>query len=444
MYLHRTLAGLIMAIAFFGCADARMEAPSRSAPPSDERTPLAATAPDPGTYDLPDISNRYIVTFKRTVDDTGKRSKIVSVGGLEKRLYRIIPGASVELPSAAAADALRRDPDVLRVKPDGFVFASDFNWNPPMIPQIPLFPNETIPWGLWRIRAPLAWEMTRGAGVRVAVLDTGGFNPNHVDFPLNYGGCVNFVEIGDQEDPATCLDGHGHSTHVTGTIAARENLQGVVGIAPEAEIWNAKVLSDGGWGMWSWIIAALEWASENDVRVVNMSLGSFFDSPDLHDACDAAAEAGVILVAAAGNSGTIFGVPINTMTYPGRYDSVFAVAAIDAAGIVADFSSAGEEMDFAAPGVDVLSTVPDGWEDGWSGTSMATPHATGTVAEMLSVNPTLTSECVYTILRLTASSPSLDYDQWNTHTGYGVVQAAAATAAAANPAIYGTLCGSSD
>ncbi|MEK7516477.1 MAG: S8 family serine peptidase, partial [Patescibacteria group bacterium] len=365
MYLHRILAGLVSAILFIflGCADARMEAPSRSAPPSDERTPLAATAPDPGTYDLPDISKRYIVTFKRTVTDGGKRTAIAAAGGTEKRLYRIIPAAAVELPSATAVEELRKHPDVLRVEPDGFVFASDFNWNPPMIPYIPyipLSPTETIPWGLWRIRAPLAWEMTRGEGVRVAVLDTGGFNPMHMDFPLNYGGCVSFVDFGDKEDPEPCLDGHGHSTHVTGTIAARDNLVGVVGIAPEAEIWNAKVLSDGGFGLWSWIIAGLEWAAENDVRVVNMSLGGFFDSLDLHDACDAAAEAGVIIVAAAGNGGSFWGINFNTITYPGRYESVIAVAAIDSAGAHASFSSTGEEMDFAAPGVDVLSTVPDG------------------------------------------------------------------------------------
>lgn len=446
MYLRRILAGLVSVILFIflGCADARMEAPSRSAPPSDERTPLAATAPDPGSYDLPDISNRYIVTFKRTVDDTGKRAKIASAGGREKRLYRIIPAAAVELPSAAAADALRRDPDVLRVEPDGFVFASDFNWDLPMIPQLPLFPVETIPWGLWRIRAPLMWEMTRGAGARVAVLDTGGFNSSHLDLPLNYGGCVSFVDLGDKEEPAPCLDGNGHSTHVSGTIAARENLAGVVGIVPEAEIWNVKVLSDGGSGTWSWIIAGLEWATENDVDVVNMSFGGFFDSPDLHDACDAAAAAGVILVAAAGNSGSFWGVEFNTIAFPGRYESVFSVAAIDANGNVADFSSIGEEMDFAAPGVDVLSTVPDGWEDGWNGTSMASPHVTGTVAAMRSVHPNLSRECAYEILRLTASSPSSDYDQWNISMGYGVVQAAAAVAAAMNPAIYGTLCGSSD
>lgn len=227
--------------------------------------------------------------------------------------------------------------------------------------------SETIPAGVSQIKAPAAWDSSRGKGINVAVLDT-GIDYKHPDLMPNFKGGISFV-------PGEALmDGHGHGTHCSGTIAAAINGAGVVGVAPAASLYGVKVLSNSGSGNWSWLIAGIDWCIKNQMRVLSMSLGSPAAPPSAVEAmCNAAWGKGLLLVAAAGNSGP----GADTVGYPAKYASVIAVSAIDSSNVIAGFSSRGPKVELCAPGVNVLSTIPGGGFGTMSGTSMACPHVSG-------------------------------------------------------------------
>jgi fibronectin type 3 domain-containing protein len=176
------------------------------------------------------------------------------------------------------------------------------------------------------------------------------------------------------------MDDNGHGTHCAGIVAAEDNDIGVIGVAPEAYLYAVKVLDSGGSGYLSDVIAGIQWSIDNGMQVISMSLGTSFDFQSLHDACDAAYyDNGILVVAAAGNSGTVSGKGDNVI-YPAKYDSVIAVAATDSNDERAWWSSTGPDVELAAPGVSIYSTY---WDDTYatlSGTSMACPHVTGTAA----------------------------------------------------------------
>jgi subtilisin len=228
--------------------------------------------------------------------------------------------------------------------------------------------SETIPAGISQIKAPAAWDSSRGKGINVAVLDT-GIDYKHPDLMPNFKGGISFV-------PGEALmDGHGHGTHCSGTICAAINGAGVVGVAPAASLYGVKVLSNSGSGSWSWLIAGIDWCIKNNMRVLSMSLGSPAAPPSAVEAmCNAAWGKGLLLVAAAGNSGP----GADTVGYPAKYASVIAVSAIDSSNVIAGFSSRGPKVELCAPGVNVLSTIPGGGFGTMSGTSMACPHVSGT------------------------------------------------------------------
>ena len=166
------------------------------------------------------------------------------------------------------------------------------------------------------------------------------------------------------------------AAHCAGTIGAPINGVGVVGVAPEASLYAVKVLSNAGSGQWSWLIAGLNWCIQNKMRIASMSLGGGGAPTALETMCNTAFGAGVLLVAAAGNSGPGMG----TVGFPGKYKNVIAVSAIDSSNVIASFSSRGPEVEICAPGVKVLSTVPGGGYGNKSGTSMACPHVSGAAA----------------------------------------------------------------
>jgi subtilisin family serine protease len=163
-------------------------------------------------------------------------------------------------------------------------------------------------------------------------------------------------------------------------VAALDNEIGVIGVAPEAVLYAVKVLGNGGIGWWSDLIAGLQWCVDKGMDVANMSLGATSAPPDyVFDACDAADKSGLLLVAAAGNES---GGPV---IFPAAYDSVIAVSATNSADGLAYFSSIGEEVELAAPGVDIYSTYKDDGYATYSGTSMASPHVAGVAALMIAV-----------------------------------------------------------
>lgn len=236
---------------------------------------------------------------------------------------------------------------------------------PALAPAIP-GPKE-LPWGVVRVNAPAAWARSRGQGVRVAVLDT-GIDSTHPDLAGKVVECHNAMDGG-----ASCADDNGHGTHLAGTIAAAVDQKGVVGVAPGVSLVAVKVLDKEGSSSLTSVIKGILWSANHNIQVANLSLGAPTGFIFLRLATIYAKAKGVVLVAAAGNSG-------KSVEYPAGYPDVIAVSAGDRKDRIADFSSRGTKVEFIAPGVDILSTVPGGRWEAWDGTSMATPHVSGLAA----------------------------------------------------------------
>lgn len=227
--------------------------------------------------------------------------------------------------------------------------------------------EKEIPWGVKRVNAAAAWDYGAGKGVKVAVIDT-GIDYNHPELAPNYKGGYNAIIT-----TATPLDDQGHGTHVAGTIAAVKDLKGVVGVAPAADLYGVKVLDKRGSGQYSWIVAGIEWAVNNGMDVINMSLGGGSGTEALKQVMIKAHAAGIAIVCAAGNDSG----PVN---FPAKYPQAIAISASDSADKIASFSSRGAEIVVIAPGVNVYSTRKGGGYTSMSGTSMACPHAAGLAA----------------------------------------------------------------
>jgi subtilisin len=272
--------------------------------------------------------------------------------------------------------------------------------------------KQTMPWGVMKIGAPSAWERATGKGVRVGIVDT-GVNVNHPDLHYNIQG--GFDAISETEE---VIDDNGHGTHVAGTIAALDNNFGVVGVAPEAHIYAAKSFDSKGRGMASDIIQGIEWCIAQGVHIINMSFGTSESSKALQLAISKAAEAGIILIAASGNSGGQ-----NTVLYPARDPHVVAVAACTKEDRIAEFSSSGPEVDITGPGEDIYSTYRGQRYKTLSGTSMACPHVSGTAALVLSMAPELPARDVINLIYEASTAMDEFPPEWR---GAGLVNAGAA------------------
>jgi len=228
-------------------------------------------------------------------------------------------------------------------------------------------------WSISAFNLPEAWNLSQGEGVVVAVLDT-GCDLDHPDLVDNLLDGKNMI---DPSNPPE--DGNGHGTHITGTLVAANNELGVVGVAPKAKVRPVKVLDDQGNGNLLHVAAGIRWCIEQKVDIISLSLGAPVPVQQVRKAIQAAAEAGIVTFCAAGNAGNT-----KEVFYPAAYPETIAIGAIDPAFRRADFSNTGKGLDFMAPGVDVMSTVPDNWYAKMSGTSMAQPFACGVAALLLS------------------------------------------------------------
>lgn len=323
------------------------------------------------------MSDRYIVTFKDGIN-SNKRSGIKNTGASTVKELAFVNSIVIESSDANIASKIKKLDGVQSVVTDAIVSA--YARKTTVVTQ----PAQTTPWGISQIDAPSMWSISRGGGVKVGIIDT-GIDKTHPDLAANIAGGINFVRPKNPTkpvDPSAWTDDNGHGTHVAGTIAAIDNTIGVVGVAPNAKLYGIKVLNSSGSGYLSDIISGIEWSINNDMDVINMSLGSSSDVQALHDAVDAAYNAGIVVIAAAGNEGDN-NLSTNEIGYPAKYSSVIAVAATDANNIVATFSSDGDEVEVSAPGVSIYSTLKGGTYTTMSGTSMASPHAAGTAAAIL-------------------------------------------------------------
>ncbi len=368
---------------------------------------LAGLAPLAGALEMTEAAtkNRIIVAFKPGTPEADRLGTIKAGGLTVVAEIPSIPAMLVEAPAGLSANAIGRlsaDPRVLRAQPDVWIkwiesapasvnavpfpsVESAIKALPKIVKDAPQAPEAPVageaPWGVVRVNAPAAWSANQGAGVKVAVIDT-GIDPAHPD--LRVAGGHNSLDKN-----APWHDDHSHGTHVAGTIAAALDDKGVVGVAPKAELWAVKVLSKDGGGNLFAIMDGIMWTAQNGIQVANMSLGAPQEMPLLQYALQMAANAGVVFVAAAGNDG-------KAVNWPAAYPETIAVSALCPTGVtnaklcpttnegIATFSSRGDKVAFIAPGVLVPSTVPlfaeaSGYK-AYSGTSMACPHVAGLAA----------------------------------------------------------------
>lgn len=231
-------------------------------------------------------------------------------------------------------------------------------------------PSFNLQYGMTKVQAPQAWDTTIGSStIPVAILDT-GVESTHQDLTGKVLFSVNFTG-----STTGTNDIYGHGTHVAGISAASTNNSlGVAGLGYNSSLMNVKVMGDTGWGSYSWIANGITWAADNGAKVINMSLGGSSASTALEDAVNYAWNKGVVVVAAAGNSGN------SSLFYPAFYSNVIAVAATDNVDQLASFSTRGDWVDVAAPGVTIYSTTINSTYGYNSGTSMASPHVAGLAA----------------------------------------------------------------
>ncbi len=331
-----------------------------------------AAGPQPGTGAF--APDEVLVKFKPGTPASDQALAHRQIGGQLKAEITALGVQVIGVPAGtveARVAAYGRNPNVEYAEPNYVAYAIG-------IPNDPYFGKQ---WGMTRIQAPEAWDVTTGsADVWIAILDT-GIDQNHEDLVGKIAGNRNFT------NSRTVDDRYGHGTHVAGIAAATTNNKiGVAGVGYNSRLLNVKVLNDQGSGYYSWVANGIIWAADNGAKVINMSLGGSSSSSTLENAVDYAWSKGVVLAAAAGNSGN------SSPLYPAYYKNCIAVAATDKNDAKASWSNFGEWVDVAAPGVDIFSTLPNHKNyisrtygkslnyDYLSGTSMATPYVAGLAA----------------------------------------------------------------
>ena len=263
--------------------------------------------------------------------------------------------------------------------------------------------SEVIPWGVERVRAPYVWDKSKGSGIKVAILDSGV--ADHPD--LNLAEKISLID----SDGGSPDDFFGHGTMVAGVIGAQENEFGIVGVAPEAELYSIKVINESG-GFLSDILDGIDWAIENDMDIVSMSFGSPVDSSVFEIKLAEAYNSGIVLFASSGNDG-------GDILFPAKYTSVVAVGNIDSNNEV-PFGNTGPSQELVAPGTEILTTFLDNSYVIASGTSFSAPHAVGVATLILGDEKKDPSS-----LRNKLQEDALDLgiDGKDETFGYGLVQA---------------------
>lgn len=347
-------------------------------------------------------------TLNVTRTDTASVSSINPV-----HTYQTLNVSSYELPPSVdlgdALSELEGQPGVVHVEED-------------LIRQISADPLRDWQWNMDLLDAEGAWEYTQGQGVTVAVIDTGCSSGPLDGLPTLIPG---FDFVNNDSDPS---DDNGHGTHVAGTIAqATDNDKGLIGLAPSAQILAVKSFDSYGYAYTSDILAGVEYAIEEGVDVINMSYGGAGETQAEAQLMAQAVAAGIVLVAASGNSGS------SQVDFPAGYPGVLAVGATGVNSNRATYSSFGSGLDLMAPGGESwVDRNNDGRGDGiyqesietqwgfygYNGTSMAAPHVAASAALLMSAG--LNREQTITALQETAED--LGNSGWDRRTGWGMVQ----------------------
>jgi thermitase len=378
--------------------------------------------PDAGTVAAPAsgafVPDEILVEFAASADP----DRIAR--GVGARVHGVIEGLNVHIlkvsPPAAESviGALSRNPQVVFAERNGIATTA-------------LDPNDpydglngscydsskhgcVTQWAWGKVEAYAAWDGTTGSSsVRIAVVDTGVDN-SHPDLPAVVAQ-KDFIN-----NDSNAEDDNGHGSHVAGTIGAlTDNATGVAAANWSVSILAAKVLNASGSGSYSAVASGIRWAADSGARAINLSLGGSIPSNTLKKAVDYAWNKGAVLACAAGNSGT------QQKLYPAAYANCIAVAATDENDAKASFSNYGANwVDVAAPGVKILSTMPDsavylttqyGYKqnyDSLNGTSMATPHVAGQAGLVWARGGCSSASCVRNKIESTADAISGTGTYW--------------------------------
>jgi subtilisin family serine protease len=279
----------------------------------------------------------------------------------------------------------------------------------------------TNQWALERLRAPQAWAQSTGADIVIAVIDTGV----DLDHPDLMSKVLTDLDKDFVNDDSAAADDHGHGTHVAGiAAAATDNGLGIAGLGWDVKILPLKVLDAEGNGDGANLAAAIHYAADIGVEVINMSLGGAVPCGwPVDEAANDAHSRGVTLIAAAGNH---LG---DTEMFPANCEHVLGVAATDQADAVAYYSNYGSHVSVAAPGSGIYSTLNGGSYGYDSGTSMAAPHAAGLAALLVARYPSYTPDRVASAILDTARD--LGAPGWDEHYGCGRIDASLALATGA-------------
>ena len=367
---------------------------------------------------LPSFGNnqedeRYIIKYKANAKSKIEQ-QIKNNQGQIKRDLNNKRMLSAHLPKGLLKK-LKDDPDVelLEIDPKRYLMA------------------ESTPYGIDMVEAPLVSDALTGNRT-VCIMDT-GYSLGHED--LQNSRITGDDGYGSNDTGDWFNDGHGHGSHVAGTIAAiGNNGLGVVGVNPgnNLNLHIVKVFNDSGnWAYGSDLVVAVDQCMAAGANVISMSLGGSGSSTAENDAFANAYANGVLSIAAAGNDGN------SAHSYPASYDSVMSVAAVDSNGNVASFSQFTDQVEIAAPGVGVNSTLPNNSYAAWSGTSMATPHVSGVAALVWSHY----TQCTNAQIRqaLNKSAEDRGATRRDDYYGHGIVKAKAAFDMLANGCDVGPI-----
>ena len=357
-------------------------------------------------------------------DSRGEAQAVKSalhLGGKNLRRSKSGGLAVVQVPLGTDVDDFVRElstqPGVQYAEPDTIVHAA-------MASDDPGFPYQ---WGLLKIGAPSAWDVSQGSSVKVAVIDT-GVDLSHPDLAgrLDATNDFDFVN-GDW----VAQDDNGHGTHVAGIIGATlNNGGGVAGVANLCTILPLKVMGSDGAGSSSNVAAAIRWAADHGAEVINLSLGATTGSLAVEAAVQYAVSLDCVVVAAAGNEGG------TAVYYPAAGANVIGVGSTDPHDLRSSFSNYGPGVDISAPGSSIYSTLPGGSYGYMSGTSMATPQVAGVAALIRAKNPTWTRTMVER--QLLGTAVDLGDVGRDDYLGYGRVRA---DLAVGEPVTVGVLTG---
>lgn len=344
-------------------------------------------------------------TFRVYVEANNKTTKSTLKGQYEARWELTENGFSTDM-NQKQFEALQKNKNVTVTKVDIVTLDTDVRASE-FEALAGEYPTQQVPWGIKAIYNNSNLTTTSGGlGINIAVLDS-GVNTSHYDLVNTVEQCKDFTGSTPLVN-GSCTDGNGHGTHVAGTALADggSDKAGIYGVAPEADLWAYKVLGTDGSGYSDDIAAAIQHTADQAVAtgtktVINMSLGSSVSNILITNAVNYAYGKGVLIVAAAGNSGPAQG----SIGYPGALVNAIAVAALEnrqqnGTYRVADFSSRGYsstdgdyviqqgDIEISSPGASIYSTWNNGGYNTISGTSMATPHVAGLAAKVWAQNPT--------------------------------------------------------